>query len=73
MRVFIVAILSFIYISASANDSIQVWLDHYNQALVSQQFGAAEKSIDKILSKWKLDNTAIDGTYITYLFSLLSR
>jgi len=68
MRVFIVAILSFIYISASANDSIQVWLDHYNQALVCQQFGAAEKSIDKIISQWKQENTAIDGTYITYLF-----
>ena len=68
MRVFIIAIFSFYILHASANDSIQVWLEQYNNAFMTQQYTEAENAIDKIISKWKIDNNEVDGTYITFLF-----
>ena len=68
MRLLIVVFYSLICMSASANDSIQVWYEHFYQALNNQQYKDAEISINKILSQWQQENAKVDGSYITLLY-----
>jgi len=68
MRVFIIAIFTFWFLNASANDSIQVWYEHFINSIKAQEYNEAEKNIDKLINQWKTDNNEVDSTYTYFLY-----
>ena len=68
MRIILTVIFSFFLLNASANDSIQVWLEQFNKSFSAQQFSDADLYLGKVVNQCEKENIEIDRDYTLILY-----